>query len=80
MPLEKKIWGKYRGIYAVTKCDLLCRTAGGLGGAVSPLAGLGQSAGGGDTPGSSEKIALYSTKRRPKTGQKHLCGAFFLVS
>ena len=36
MTMEANIQGKYRGIYAVTECDLLCRTAGVLGGAASP--------------------------------------------
>ena len=36
------------------------------GGAVSPLVGPGQSAGGGKAPGSSEKFTLYSTKKRPE--------------
>ena len=34
--------------------------------AVSPLAGPWQSAGEGEAPGSSEKFAFYSTKKRPK--------------
>ena len=37
----------------------------GSGGAVSPLASPGQSAGGREAPGSSEKFAFYSTKKRP---------------
>ena len=44
----------------------LLYTAGGLGGAVSPLAGPGQSAGGGQAAGSSENFAFYSIKKRPK--------------
>ena len=55
--------------------SLLC-TAGGLGGAVSPLADPGKSAGGGEAPGSSEETAFYSTKKRPKT----LVWYVFLVS
>ena len=66
----------------MTESDLLCRivpkaqyvmTEGhcsiqlGVWGAVSPLAGPGQSAGGGEVPGSSEKFAFYSTKKRSKT-------------
>ena len=65
----------------MTECDLLCRTVPkaqyavtkghcsiqlGVWGAVSPLGRPGQSAGGGEAPGSSEKFAFYSTKRRPK--------------
>ena len=58
----------------MTECDLLCRIVPkvialytwGSGGSVSPLAGPGQSAGGGEVPGSSEKFAFYSTKKRPK--------------
>ena len=51
----------------------LLYTAGGLRGAVSCLAGPGQSAGGGEAPGSSEKFVFYTTKKSPKcTG-----GAFF---
>ena len=59
MTLEVKISGKYRGIYAATECDLLCRIvpkaqyamtialySWGSRGAVSPQAGPGQSAGG----------------------------------
>ena len=38
-------------------------TAGGLGGVVSPPAGPGQSAGGGEAPGSSEKLPYPN---RPK--------------
>ena len=59
----------------------LLYTAGGLGGAVSSLAGPGQSAGGG--PGSEasrsfEKFAFYSTKKRQK---KNTCVVqFFSVS
>ena len=45
----------------------LLYTAGGLGGAVSPLAGPGQSAGGGEASASSEKFAFYSTKKGQKT-------------
>ena len=37
------------------------------GGALSPPAGPGQSAGGGEVPRSSEKSVSYSTKKRPKT-------------
>ena len=51
----------------------LLYTTRGLGSVVSPLVGPGQSAGGGKAPGSSEKIAFYSTKE----AKKHLCGAFF---
>ena len=50
--------------------------AGGLGGAVSSLAGPGQSAVGdpaGEAPRSSEKFAFYNTKEE----KNHLCGAFF---
>ena len=54
----------------------LLYTAGGLGGAVSPLAGPGQSAGGGEASGSSEKFAFYSTKKRPN----NTCVVHFLVS
>ena len=53
--------------------DIICSdrssllyTAEGLGGAVSPLVGPGQSSGGGEAPGRSEKFALYSTKKGPK--------------
>ena len=45
----------------------LLYTAGGRGGAVSSRTGPGQSAGGGEAPGSSEKFAFYNTKKRPKT-------------
>ena len=81
MTLEVKIKDKYRGIYAVTECELLCRrsflkTSWGSGGAVSLSTGPEQSAGGGEAPGSSEKFAFYSTKNEAK---KHLCGAFFSV-
>ena len=91
MTLEVKIWRKYRGIYAVTECDLLCQivpkvqyavTEGHCSiqleawGAVSPLADPGQSAGGGEAPGSSEKFAFYNTKKRPK----NTCVVHFLVS
>ena len=54
----------------------LVYAAGGLGGAVSPLAGPGQSAGGGEALGSSEKFAFYSTKKRAK----NTCVVHFLVS
>ena len=57
----------------MTECNLLCRIVPNAqyamtesGGAVSPLAGPGQSAGGGEEPGSSEKFAFYSTKKRSK--------------
>ena len=53
----------------------LLYTAGGSGGAVSPLTGPGQSAGGGEAPGSSEKFAFYITKKRPKnTSVMHFFG------
>ena len=51
-------------------------TAGGLGGAVRPLAGPEQSAGGSEAPGSSEKFAFYSIRKRPK----NTCVVHFLVS
>ena len=91
MTLEVKIQRKYRGIYAMTECNLLCRivpkaqyvmTEGqcsvqlGSGGAVSPLAGPGQSAGEGEALGSSENFAFYSTKKGPK----NTCVVHFLVS
>ena len=62
----------------VIYCAELCRksllyTAGGLG---LPLAGLGQSAGGGEAPGSTEQICILQYQKR---GQKNLCGAFFSV-
>ena len=63
----------------MTECDLfrsLFYTAGGSGGAVSPQAGPGQSAGGGEAPGSSEKFAFYNTKKRPK----NTCVVHLLVS
>ena len=50
--------------YAMTKG--LCSIQLGSGGVVSPLAGPGQSAGGGEDSGSSEKFAFYSIKKRPK--------------
>ena len=65
----------------MTECDLLCRivpkaqytmTEGlcsvqlGFWGCCKLLAGPGQSAGGGEALGSSEKFAFYSTKKRPK--------------
>ena len=54
-------------IYCAKLCQWsLLYTAGGLGVAVSSLAGPGQSAGGGEAPGSSEKFAFYSTKKRPE--------------
>ena len=60
--------------YAVTDAPY----SWGFGGAVSPLAGPGQSAGGGEAPKSSEKFAFYSTKKKQMCGQ-HLCGKFFSV-
>ena len=64
----------------MTECDLLCQcndqrsllyTAGG---AVSSLAGPGQSAGGDEAPGSSEKFCILQYQKEAK---KHLCGACF---
>ena len=54
----------------------LLYTAGGPGGAVSTLAGPGQSAGGGEAPEISEKCAFYNTKKRPK----NTCVVHFFVS
>ena len=56
----------------------LLYTAGGLSGAVSSLAGPGQSAGGGPGGEASEALKnLHFTV--PEKCQKHLCGAFFKV-
>ena len=53
--------------YAITKghCSIQLGVWG-EGGAVSSPAGPGQSTGGGEAHGSSEKFAFYSTKKRPK--------------
>ena len=51
----------------------LLYTAGGLAGTVSPLAGPGQSTGGGEAPGSSEKLHFTV----PKRGQRTLVRCIF---
>ena len=61
----------------LTDFRVLKISAGGMGGAVSPPAGPGQSSGGGprgEAPGSSEDRTISTLKKRPKI---HFHGAFF---
>ena len=79
--------GRYREIYSVTECDLLCRRYGHFSrsiqlevwgeGALSLPAGSGQSPVGRQgckAPGAL-KFLHFAV---PKRGQKHLCGVFLV--